>query len=129
MLYSILIYAAEAELDQLDQKAEEAILARHGVLQSHMRASGGLGPFARLMSTSAAVTIKPGEGKPLVIDGPFAETKEQLLGLYLIECDNLDEAVAAASLLPTDIGSIEIRPIRYFGTGDLAGAKAAEQSG
>ena len=119
MLYSILIYGSEAVVRSFSQAQEEAALDRHYALQAEMTRQGKLGPFARLMPTTAAVTIRNDGREPVVLDGPFAETKEQLLGFYMIECATLDEAVTAAKTLPTDIGSIEIRPIHYYQLGVL----------
>jgi hypothetical protein len=68
-----------------------------------------------LYPTSSATTLRfDAEGKSLTTDGPFAETKEQLGGYYLLECDNLDEAIAAASRMPLRGGSVEIRPVMQF---------------
>ena len=118
MLYSILIYGAEALVESFSEE-EEAALAKHRDLQARLSEAGKLGPFARLMPTTAAVTIRAETGEPMVLDGPFAETKEQLLGLYLIDCASLEDAVEAAKLLPVDLGALEIRPIHYYGPGVL----------
>jgi hypothetical protein len=68
-----------------------------------------------LHPTSAATTLRfDAEGKSLTMDGPFAETKEQLGGYYLLECNDLDEAIAAASRMPLRDGSVEIRPVMQF---------------
>jgi hypothetical protein len=68
-----------------------------------------------LHPTSAATTLRfDAEGKSLTTDGPFAETKEQLGGYYLLECNDLDEAIAAASRMPLRGGSVEIRPVMQF---------------
>lgn len=72
-----------------------------------------MGPVVRLMFTTSATTVRGGR-EPLVIDGPFAETKEQLLGFYVVECASLDEAIGIASQLLHGSGTLEIRPIRYF---------------
>ena len=70
-----------------------------------------------LAPTTSATTVRLVDGQPLVIDGPFAETKEQLAGYYILECRNLDEAIDWAQKLPTEcggaIGSVEIRPMRF----------------
>jgi len=94
-------------------------MAALSVAHGEMREAGTLGPAARLGATRNAVTLRgPGEG--VVIDGPFAETKEQLLGFYLYDCAGLEEAVAAARALhranPTAV--YEIRPIRLLLPGD-----------
>jgi hypothetical protein len=90
-------------------------------VQRKFEAQGRLGPVARLMPTSAATTLRKDRDPPLVLDGPFAETKEQLLGFYVLECANLDEALEAAKELgaANPGGSYEIRPIRYLRPGAL----------
>ncbi len=119
MLYSILIYGAETLVESFSDDEEEAILDRHRALQARLTEAGKLGPFARLMPTTAAVTIRAETGEPVVLDGPFAETKEQLLGLYLIDCASLEDAVEVAKLLPVDVGALEIRPVHFYGPGVL----------
>ena len=81
---------------------------------------GRLGPVARLLPTTAATTLRKDSDPPLVIDGPFAETKEQLLGFYVIDCATLDEALEAAQDLGRanrPAGPIEIRPVGLFDAG------------
>jgi hypothetical protein len=83
-------------------------------MQEAMAERNMLGPFAKLMGTTSAVTVRGRPGSQddavLVTDGPFAETKEQLLGFYMIECETIDEAIEAAKMLPKNIGTYEIRP-------------------
>ena len=79
--------------------------------------AGKLGPVARLLPTTAATTLRKVKGESVVIDGPFAETKEQFLGFYTIDCADLDEAVAFArelSEVNPSGGSYEIRPVSVF---------------
>ena len=88
---------------------------------SDMQAAGVLRGGAELKPTSTATTVRLKNGKPLVTDGPFAETKEQLGGYYLIEVENLDQAVHWAGRCPSaEGGSIEVRPL-----GHMAEAPAA----
>lgn len=115
MLYSILIYGTEGLIDKLSAEQREALFAKHRELQSTMREKGRLGPVAQLMPTTTAVTIRGGGKAPLVTDGPYAETKEALLGFYVVDCETLDAAIDAAKLLPLDVGTLEIRPINWFG--------------
>ncbi|HEY4365782.1 MAG TPA: YciI family protein [Steroidobacteraceae bacterium] len=119
MLYSVLIYGFESEVTSLSREQEMALLAQHEVIQKQLSAQRKLGPVVRLMPTTAAVTIRKGS-EPVVIDGPFAETKEQLLGLYVLDCQTLEEAIEAAHLVGSACNSrsLEIRPISWFGTGD-----------
>ena len=114
MQYSILIYGADGAFDSLSQEQQDEIMKGHHELQAALRKKGDFAT-AKLMPTSNAVTLRPtaepGQ-KPLVIDGPFAETKEQLGGFYLIEAADLDAAIAWAAKLPSSkYGSIEVRPI------------------
>jgi hypothetical protein len=87
------------------------------VVMRGLAADGRLGPVARLMPTTAAVTVRSGR-EPLVIDGPFAETKEQLLGFYIVECPTLEAAIATAREMGRgESGAFEIRPLRLFEPG------------
>lgn len=115
MLYSILIYGTEGLVEKLSPEEREALFGKHRHLQATMREQGKLGPVVQLMPTTTAVTIRGGGKAPLVTDGPYTETKEALLGVYIIECDSLEEAIKAAKLLPLDVGTLEIRPVNWFG--------------
>ncbi len=124
MFYAILAYHVEEVIAALTPEEDAALMA--DLLQIHDRLylEGVLGPSARLEATEQACTLRgPGDG--LVIDGPFAETKEQLLGLYVVDCATRDDAVAIARDLrrvnPTAV--YEIRPVmRYLSGVPLAGA-------
>jgi hypothetical protein len=116
MLYAILCYNSEAEVNAWTKAQDDAVLAQRAKVTDKIAARGKLGPVARLMPTTAAVTVRAGR-EPLVIDGPFAETKEQLLGFYIVDCASLDEAIEAAKGMVDDIGSMEIRPLRVFRPG------------
>jgi len=118
MLYSVLIYGFESEVTSLSREQEKALLAQHDVVQKKLKLERKLGPVVRLMPTTAAVTVRKG-GESVVVDGPFAETKEQLLGLYVLDCPTLQEAIDSAQLIGTACNSrsLEIRPISWFGTG------------
>jgi hypothetical protein len=113
MKYAILIYEPEAVTEAMTKDEGKSRIETHRALQGKLRASGKLGPVARLMPTTAATTLR----RSLVIDGPFAETKEQLVGFYVLDCDSLDEAIAAAKMLPDDTGSLEVRPLGWFHRG------------
>ncbi|MEM7442979.1 MAG: YciI family protein [Pseudomonadota bacterium] len=115
MLYSILIYGTEGLVEKLSEEEREDLFGKHRHLQATMREKGKLGPVAQLMPTTTAVTIRGGGGSALVLDGPFTETKEQLLGFYVLECETLEEAIEAAKLLPLDVGTLEVRPVGWFG--------------
>lgn len=115
MLYAILAYHEESAITQLSPDEDAALMADLYRAHDKINETGKLGPAARLDFTAAAFTLRgPGDG--MVIDGPFAETKEQLLGLYVLECDSAEAAVAAARDLrranPTAV--YEIRPITAY---------------
>ena len=122
MLYAILCYHDEAAVGSLTKEEDDALMAELEVVRRQLQ--DNLGPVARLMPTTAATTVRAG-AEPLVLDGPFAETKEQLLGFYVIDCATLEEAIEAARLLQEPrmraglMGTLEIRPISVFipGTG------------
>ena len=119
MLYSILCYESEALAAGRTKQEDDALMARLGGVLQKLKAEGKLGPVARLMQTTTAMHIRSGKESPAVIDGPFAETKEQLLGFYLVDCPTLEEAIAAAKLLGREKshGTLEIRPVAVFGAG------------
>lgn len=134
MLYSILIYDSEAVVDAMDEAESSRRIGIHQQLQESLRAEGRLEFVGRLMPSTAATSLRPraaagdaddradhggpDQGEPLVLDGPFAETKEQLLGLYVIRCDSLDDAVAAAKALPLHTGCYEVRPFSWAANSD-----------
>ena len=95
MLYAILCYHDEELVGSWTKEEDDAVLAKRALVTDRLAGEGKLGPVARLMPTTSAVTVRSGS-EPLVLDGPFAETKEQLLGFYLVDCASLEEAIAAA---------------------------------
>ena len=117
MLYAILCYNHEEITSAWTREDDDRCMAQLMAVQEPLKQQGKLGPVARLLPTSAATTLRKTKDEPLVIDGPFAETKEQLLGFYVVNVDSLDEALgiardlADANLSP---GSYEIRPIMTF---------------
>jgi hypothetical protein len=117
MQYAILCYHDEAAVGALSKEEDDALMAELEVVRRQLEAK--LGPVARLMPTTAATTLRAG-AEPLVIDGPFAETKEQLLGFYVIDCASLEEAIEAARLLMAPrmaaglMSALEIRPVSVF---------------
>jgi hypothetical protein len=115
MLYSILCYESEALASSRTREEDEAMMGRLGNVLQKLKSEGKLGPVARLMPTTTATHIRSGKD-PVVIDGPFAETKEQLLGFYVVDCPTLEEAIAAAKLLAREKshGTLEIRPVAVF---------------
>jgi hypothetical protein len=117
MLYAILCYASEDVVCSWSKEQDEAVMADLIVVQEKYARAGKLGPVARLLPTTAATTLRKVKGESIVIDGPFAETKEQFLGFYTLDCADLNEAVAFAKELsevnPSG-GSYEIRPVSTF---------------
>jgi hypothetical protein len=117
MLYAILCYNSEDVVCAWTKEEDDAVMARLAVVQEKLAREGKLGPVARLLPTTAATTLRKGRDEPLVIDGPFAETKEQLLGFYVVDCAELDDALDIArdlSVANPGTGSYEIRPIGIF---------------
>jgi hypothetical protein len=113
MLYSILIYVDENKVAALTPAEDEDHIARHMKIQEQLRSRGKLGPAVRLEGTATAKQLRTGEDG-LVVDGPFAETKEQLLGFYIVDCDSDEEVLEIARSLP-NLGTIfEIRPVKRF---------------
>ena len=127
MRYMLLIYTNE----NAAQTPEEAQRVREGHRQAMDEAArkGFLRGAEPLASTSTATTLRVRDGRTVITDGPFAETKEQLAGYYILECGNLDEAMEIAGMIPTACGGgdgcVEIRPMRFQGRPDsseVAGA-------
>ena len=119
MLYAILCYDSEDVVGSWSKQEEDAVMARLAVVQEKLAKQGRLGPVARLMPTTAATTVRKAR-EPLVLDGPFAETKEQLLGFYIVDCATLDEAIETAQDLgraSSTAGAYEIRPLLLFRPG------------
>jgi hypothetical protein len=123
MLYAVLCYHREAEVCAWSKAEDEAVMAKLAVVQDTLAKAGRLGPVARLMPTTAATTLRKDTDPPLVLDGPFAETKEQLLGFYVIESASLDEALEAVRDLArvNPGGAYEVRPIAIFHPSRLPG--------
>jgi hypothetical protein len=116
MQYAILCYHDENHVWSWSKDDEAAVMGRLAEVSAGLTARGKLGASLRLLPTTAATTLRKNLDPPLVIDGPFAETKEQLLGLYLIDADDLDEALGIARELAkaNPGGAYEIRPIALF---------------
>lgn len=113
MLYTLLCYNKEDVVWSWSKEEDDAVMGRLSVVHERLVKEGKLGTSLRLLPTTAATTLR---GQGMVIDGPFAETKEQLLGFYVIDVDNLDAALAVAKDLseanPTS--TYEIRPIALY---------------
>jgi len=115
MYYAILAYHEEGIVQSWSKEEDAALMGNLLEVNDRLVAQKSLGPAARLGATGSAVTLR-GPGAGVVIDGPFAETKEQLLGLYVVDFPSLDQAVEAARELrqanPTAV--YEIRPVQLY---------------
>src|SRR5690606_37913100 len=109
MLYAILCYEAE-DIGWWSSALDDAIMNDRARRESGLAIRGEIGPVVWLMPTTTALTIRSGRRR-VVLDGPYAETKEQLLGLYVVDCDSLTEAIDTAMALAQGSGTMEIRPI------------------
>jgi hypothetical protein len=118
MLYAILCYHDEDLVGSWTREQDAAVMSKLAVVQDKLKKAGRLGPVARLLPTTAATTLRK-DDPPVVLDGPYAETKEQLLGFYLVDCENLDDAIGVARDLgaANPGGTYEIRPVGLFQPG------------
>ena len=111
MYYAILCYNDEAAVGALTREQDDALMADLAVVGDQLTAEGRLGPVARLMPTTAATTLRAG-AEPLVLDGPFVETKEQLGGFSIVDVSDLDAALVwAERLSEATTCAIEVRPL------------------
>ena len=112
MQYLLMIYRSEAELGKMDPAARQKMSAEYGTFTQSIIQSGNFKAGDGLQPSTTATTVRVRDGKILTTDGPFAETREQLGGYYLIEAKDLDDAIAVASRIPSvRWGAIEVRPI------------------
>ncbi len=115
MRYLLLIYGDESQWSEVSEKASAAETAGWNAYTEAITAEGIMRGGDALYPTSAATTVRVRDGQAQVTDGPFAETREQLGGYYMIECETLDQAIEAARRIPSvDSGSVEVRPIVEF---------------
>ncbi|MEC9245046.1 YciI family protein [Nitratireductor rhodophyticola] len=120
MLYAILCYHNEDVVMSWSQEEDDAVLAKRRRVQKELVDTDRMGPAIRLMPTSAATTLRASGNEQLVLDGPFAETKEQLLGFYVVDCENLEEVVDFAKRMKEgESVTFEIRPVQIFEKGNL----------
>jgi hypothetical protein len=113
MRYVLLIYGDEAVGSQSTPQEEEAVMAAYMAFGENFKSQIVSGEA--LLPTTSATTVRQRDGKTMTTDGPFAETKEQLGGYYVVSCKDLDEAIQIASNIPgATRGSIEVRPIMEF---------------
>ncbi|MBI1407916.1 MAG: YciI family protein [Caulobacter sp.] len=124
MLYAIFCYNQEDVTTAWSPEHDARIMTDLKKVEDRLSAAGRLGPVARLLPTTAATTLRKGD-TPLVIDGPFAETREQLLGFYVVDCPDLDGALEVARDLAVanpGLGAYEIRPLQIFRPGGDVGS-------
>jgi hypothetical protein len=116
MRYMMLIYSQEDEAATPEEMS--VVAATHKAVMDEARDRGIFRAADPLQASSTATVVRVQDGRPLVTDGPYAETKEQLAGYYILDCQDLDEALAWAGKIPTACagaaGCIEVRPIREF---------------
>jgi hypothetical protein len=122
MQYAILCYHDEKVTCAWSKEQDDAVMVKLGGVMDKLTRQGKLGPVARLLPTTAATTLRKDREQPIVIDGPFAETKEQLLGFYIVDCQSLDEVLDIARELgaANPGGAYEIRPVGVFFPGKTA---------
>ena len=115
MLYAVLIYDLEAEVGTLSPDRLDELISRHEKVQGKLASENKLGPVVRLMPTTSARTLKQ-KPESMIVDGPFAETKEQLLGFYVVDCPNEQEAMDAARLIggACNARTLEVRPVHLY---------------
>lgn len=115
MLYALLCYNNEAAVCGLSREEDEAMMGRVKAAEEKIAARSTFGPRLRLMPTTAATFVRAGQD-PLVVDGPFAETKEQLLGFWIVDCASLEDAIEAGRHLAREreFGGIEVRPVSAY---------------
>ena len=119
MLYTILCYNSDEEVGSWTQEHDDQVMAKLMAVQDKLASKGQLGPVARLHGNSAARTLRKHREPHVVTDGPYAETKEHVLGFYVVDCATDEEAMEIARELgiANPGGAFEIRPISYFHPG------------
>ncbi len=116
MKFMVLLYENEENWNKLSETEQQEIFSAHMAFTEAAKAAGVLGGGEPLEPHTTATTLRRRNGRLTQTDGPFAETKEQLGGFYILECKDLDEATEWAAKIPeVDRGSVEIRPIMSMG--------------
>ncbi len=121
MLYAILCYNDETVTSAWSEEKDRETMDRLAAVETRLANAGRLGPVARLLPTTSATTLRKGHDEPLIVDGPFAETKEQLLGFFIVDCADLEEALSAArdlAIANQEGGAYEIRPLAIYKPGE-----------
>lgn len=129
MLHAILCYNHEDTVWSWTQEQNDAVMAKLAVVQERLAKEGRLGPSARLLPTKHAKTLRKDREPAWIVDGPFAETKEQLLGFYVVDCEDMNAALEIARELGrvNPGGSYEVRPLALFNPGSTPDLRAASQ--
>ncbi len=116
MKYMLLIHDDEKAWGTMSEADRQRIYGEYGQFGQQIKDTGNYLAGAQLQPTSTATSVRVRDGKRLVTDGPFAETREQLGGYYLVEAKNLDEAINIAARVPSArLGTIEVRPVVEMG--------------
>jgi hypothetical protein len=118
MQYLLMCYFDEQKWNNLPSSQRDEVMFDYGKLLKDLAQTGYLRAGAKLGDSSSGTTVREKNGKSVITDGPFAETKEQLGGYHLIDCKDLDEALAIAKRIPTLRvgGTIEVRPVESLET-------------
>src|SRR5262249_7659235 len=115
MKYAFLIYSSEEVYNKMSKQEQEAVYQGHFAFSGDIQQRGIVAGGEALQPINTATTVRLRNGKTVTTDGPFAETKEQLGGFYIIECKDLDEAIEMAKKIPdASFGSVEVRPVMVF---------------
>ena len=120
MLYAILCYNSEEIVGSWTKEEDDAVMARLDLVHRKLADEGRFTAAVRLLPTTAATSLRKGD-QPLIVDGPFVETKEQLLGFYVVDCENLEQALDAAqdlAIANPGAGGYEVRPVALFAPGN-----------
>ena len=128
MQYMLLIYDEERVLASMSDAERDSFMQEYFVYTQSLRDSGAFVNGDALQPTATATTVTVRDGETITTDGPFAETKEQLGGFYILDCGSMEEAVELASKIPSaTYGSIEVRPVMdYEAAGSTAHSNEAE---
>ena len=120
MLYTILCYNSETMVTSWTKEEDDAVMEKLIAIQDKLARKRKLGPVARLGPTTTARTVRKDRAPFMVTDGPYAETKEQILGFYIVDLDSQDDVVEFAKELAAvnPGGAYEIRPVIYFSAND-----------
>jgi hypothetical protein len=115
MKFLLLLYGDESQWASASPEAIQKDLEAYGAFSQEVKAAGAFVAGEGLEATSSATTVRVRDGETVLSDGPFAETREQLGGFYLLECRDLDEATRWAAKIPAAYGgSVEIRPVMNY---------------